>query len=132
MLAGSRFLVRAVGTPEIADRVVGGDRLTSVTPESIEDVVLHLAVVEVPVVDVGDLELATPRYLQLGQDSPDGLVVEIHARYREVAGRLFRFLDDPGDPVVAIELSYTQVAEVRPVALPGEHDPRPALLLAER
>src|SRR6266508_1066021 len=54
----SCLFVDAVGAHEVADRVVGLDRLAGVAPEPLENVVLHRPSVEVPVVDVSDLELS--------------------------------------------------------------------------
>ena len=53
-----RRLVDAVRPDEVDDLVVDLDRLAGVAPEAVDDVVLHLAAVDVGVVDVGDLQLA--------------------------------------------------------------------------
>src|SRR6266550_6621203 len=132
MTAGSRFLVCSIGADEVADGVVRLDRLPGVTPESAEHVVLQLGVVEVPVVDVRDLELAAPRRLELGQHPPYRIVVEVHAGHGEVAGRFLRLLDDPRDPAVAVELGHAQVPEVLGVRLLGEHDTRAPVLVVKR
>src|SRR5205823_7341376 len=54
-------LVRPVCTNEIVDLVVRVDRFTGVAPEPVEDVELHRALLDVPVVDVRDLELTAAR-----------------------------------------------------------------------
>src|SRR3712207_5162616 len=78
-------LVGPVDADEVVDLVVGGDRLAGVAPEPVEDVVLHGPALHVPVVDVGDLQLAPAGRLQGRDHVEDVLVVEV----------------DPGDHVVA-------------------------------
>src|SRR5206468_11542262 len=80
-------LVGAVDADEVVDLVVGVDRLAGVAPEPLEDVVLHATALDVPVVDVGDLQLAPARRLQGGDDVEDVLVVEVDAGDHVVAGR---------------------------------------------
>src|SRR5919108_1504197 len=79
-------LVRPVDADEVVDLVVGVDRLAGVAPEPLEDVVLHGAALDVPVVDVGDLQLAPARGLQGRDDVEDLLVVEVDAGDHVVAG----------------------------------------------
>src|SRR5713226_3907586 len=66
--------VGAVPAHVILNRVVGGDRLARVAPEAFQDVVLHQSVLDVPVVHVGDLELAAVPGLQLRQHLQHGFV----------------------------------------------------------
>src|SRR6266852_5691758 len=61
----SFLAVHPVATHEVVDRVVSLDGLARVTPEPIQHVVLHEPALDIPVVDVGDLELASTRRLQV-------------------------------------------------------------------
>src|SRR3984893_11575003 len=128
----SSLPVDTVGAHEVLDLVVGLHRLTGVAPEAFDYVVLDAAVVEVPVVDVRDLELSTTGRLQLGQNLPHGIVVEIDTGDGEFAGRIFRLLDDAFDAIGAVEVGHTEVAQVVTIGLMREHDPSPVLLLRER
>src|ERR1043166_2843996 len=115
---------------EVSDLVVGLDGFAGVAPKAFQDVVLHQTAFQIPVVDVGDLELAASRRLELRDYLPDRLVVEVNAGHREIAGRLGGLLMDAGDPAVAIELRDAEIAQVLTVALPREHDAcAPRLLL---
>src|SRR4030088_2782634 len=84
----SSLPVDAIGAHEVLHLVVRLHRLTSVAPETFDYVVLDAAVVEVPVVDVCDLELAATGGLQLGENLPNGLVIEIDAGDRKLARRI--------------------------------------------
>src|ERR1700681_774086 len=86
-----------VGAHEIVGCVVRRHGFARVAPEPLEDVVLHEAPFQVPVVDVGDLQLSTTRWLELGKDRPDRLVIEVHARHRVIARGLLWFFHDPLD-----------------------------------
>src|ERR687892_1051578 len=87
-------LVGPVDADEVVDLVVGVDRLAGVAPEALGDVVLHRPALDVPVVDVGDLQLAARGGLERRQELPDRLVVEVEARHGVRAGRRGRLLDD--------------------------------------
>src|SRR5919108_4715436 len=89
-------LVGSVGADEVVDLVVGVDRLAGVAPEAVEHVVLHHALGDEPVVDVGDLQLAAPGRHQVGDHLEDGLVVEVDAGDAEAARRVVGLLDDAG------------------------------------
>src|SRR5229473_8642101 len=54
----SRLQVGAVGADDVLNRVVRLHRFARVAPEAFQHVVLHKPAFDVPVVDVGDLELA--------------------------------------------------------------------------
>src|SRR6202521_4348035 len=94
---------------EVVGRVVRGHRFSRVSPEPFKDVVLHDATFQVPVVDIGDLQLPTTRWLELGEYRPDRLVVEVHAGHGIIARRVFRLFDDSLDPAASVELSYAQM-----------------------
>src|ERR687894_3269366 len=85
-------LIGPVNADEVVDLVVGVDRLAGVAPEPVEDVVLHGPALHVPVVDVGDLQLATAGRLEGRDHLEDVLVVEVdpgdHAVARRVVGLL--------------------------------------------
>src|ERR1700730_6762517 len=83
----SSLPVDAIRTHEVLHLAVGLHRLAGVAPETFDDVVLDATVVEVPVVHVSDLELSATGGLQLGQNLPHGLVVEVDAGDGELAGR---------------------------------------------
>ena len=85
--AVDHVVVRAVGADEVVDGVVRVDRLAGVAPEALEHVVLHRPLLDVPVVHVGDLELAAAGRLERRQHVPDGLVVEVDAGDRVLARR---------------------------------------------
>src|SRR5215211_6862791 len=118
-------LVGAVDADEVVDLVVGVDRLPGVAPEALEDVVLHAAPLDVPVVDVGDLQLAPARGLEGGDDVEDVLVVEVDAGDHVVAGRVVGLLEDADDPAVAVELGHAEVAQVGRVVDAGQDEAGP-------
>src|SRR6266704_5028424 len=90
----------AVG-PLLADHVVHlvvrAHGFARVAPETFEHIALHEPLLDVPVVHVGDLELATARRLERAQDLPHAVVVEVDAGHRELTRRRARLLDDAGD-----------------------------------
>src|SRR2546422_7188894 len=116
----------------IVDRVISLDRLAGVPPEAFQNVVLHQATFHIPVVDVGDLELASTRRLQARQHTPHGFVVEIRAGDRELAGWILRLFDDSLDALASVEVSDAEVPEVLAILLSRQHDARSGRLLAER
>src|SRR5215217_596338 len=118
-------LVGPVEADEVVDLVVGVDRLPGVAPEPLEDVVLHAAALDVPVVDVGDLQLAPARRLQGGDDLEDVLVVEVDAGDHVVAGRVVGLLEDADDPAVAVQLGDAEVAQVGRVVDAGQDEAGP-------
>src|SRR4029453_10314580 len=79
-------LIRPMDADEVVDLVVGVDGLSGVAPEPVQHVVLHLAALDVPVVDVGDLQLAAAGRPQRGDDLEDALVVEVNAGDHVVRG----------------------------------------------
>src|SRR5450759_1630050 len=107
-----RRLVHSVVAHEVVDRVIGVDRLTGVAPEALEHVVLHQAAIDVPVVDVGDLELVAVRRLQHGEHIPHRLVVAVDAGDGEIARWLLGFLDDAHDASGPVHLGDAEVLEV--------------------
>src|ERR671918_1760322 len=94
-------LVGPVDADEVVDLVVGVDRLAGVAPEAVEDVVFHEPALDVPVVHVGDLQLAPARRLEGRDHVVDVLVVEVDAGDHVAAGRVVRLLEDADDPAVA-------------------------------
>src|ERR1700675_2812903 len=87
--------------PDALDHlVVGVYGLTGVAPVAPEDVVLELAGTDVVVVDVGDLELAATRRLELRDHVEDVGLVAIEARDGEATWWIRRLLDDLRDPAV--------------------------------
>src|SRR3989441_980727 len=116
----------------IVDRVISLDRLAGVSPEAFQNVVFHQATFHIPVVDVGDLELAATRRLQARQPTPHGFVVEIRAGDRELAGWILRLFDDSLDALASVEVSNAEVPEVLAILLSRQHDARSGRLLAER
>src|SRR5579859_6234916 len=115
----------------VLHRVVGLDRLAGVAPEPAEDVVLHQALLDVPVVHVRDLQLATRGWLEVRYDVPHGAVIEVDAGDREIAGRILRLLDDALDARVAVHRGDAQMAKVAAVGLAPQHDPRAPGLAGE-
>src|SRR4029453_13564184 len=87
-------LVGPVDADEVVDLVVGVDRLAGVPPEPVQDVVLHQPALDVPVVDVGDLQLAPAGRLEGRDDVVDLLVVEEEAGTHDARGRGVGFLQD--------------------------------------
>src|SRR5258708_35303203 len=129
-----RCALIAVGplrTHHVVDLVVGLHRLARVAPETFEHVVLHQPLFEVPVVHVGDLELAAARRLERAQHLPHAVVVEVDAGHRQLARRAARLLHDARDAPVAVELGDAEALQVVDVAHLVENDSRAALLLAE-
>src|SRR5215218_1116452 len=124
-------VVGAVDADEVVDLVVGVDRLSGVAPEPLEDVVLHAAALDVPVVDVGDLQLAPARRLQGGDDVEDVLVVEVDAGDHVAARRVVGLLQDADDPAVAVQLGHAEVAHVGRVVHAGQDDAGPGGLSQE-
>src|SRR5215211_6139532 len=121
-------LVRPVHPDEVVDLVVGVDRLAGVAPEPVEDVVLHGPALDVPVVDVGDLQLAPAGRLEVGDDVEDLLVVEVDAGDHVAGGRVVGLLQDADDPALVVELGDAEVAQVGRVVDAGQDDPGPGLL----
>src|SRR5581483_6885230 len=115
---------------EVVHRVVAVDRLAGVAPESFEHVRLERAALGVPVVDVGDLELAAAGRLELRQELPDLLVVEVDAGHDIGTGRIGGLLDDANDPP-AVELGYAEMPEVLLLVDAREDDTRAPLLRLE-
>src|SRR5258708_21566272 len=72
-IAMSASIVGAVVAHMVLDGVVGGDRFAGVAPEALQHVVLHQALLDVPVVHVSDLELATAGPLQPRSHLPHGV-----------------------------------------------------------
>src|SRR5215207_2185772 len=121
-------LVGPVDADEVVDLVVGVDRLAGVAPEPVEDVVLHGPALHVPVVDVGDLQLAPAGRLQGRDHLEDLLVVEVDAGHHVARGRVVGLLQDADDPAVAVQLGDAEVAQVDRVVDPGQDDPGPGRL----
>src|SRR5438067_9536824 len=107
----SSVLVRAVLTHVVVDLVVGLDRLAGVTPEALDDVVLHPGLADVVVVHVGDLELTPSRRLQGRDDLEDVGRVEVDAGDAVRARGVRRLLDDLRHPSVAIQLGDAEVLQ---------------------
>src|SRR5450759_408833 len=83
----SSLPIHPVRPHEILHLVVRLHRLACVPPKALDYVVFDQVVVEIPVVHIGDLELAAARWLQLAEHAPHGLVIEIDTRDRELARR---------------------------------------------
>src|SRR5487761_139470 len=130
-IAKSFLPVDPVRPHEVLDLVVRLHRLAGVPPETLDDVVLDPAVVEVPVVYVSDLQLAAAGGLQLREHAPHGLVIKVDAGDCELAGRLIRLLDNVLDLPRAVEVGDAEVAQVLSVDLVGEHDSSSVCLLRE-
>src|SRR4029453_7140311 len=86
------------------------------------DVVLHAAALDVPVVDVGDLQLAPARRLQGGDDVEDVLVEEGGAGGHVVAGGVRGLLEDADDRAVLVQLGDAEVAQVGRVVDVGQDE----------
>src|SRR5712691_13364158 len=113
----SSLVVRAISTYEVVHRVIRLDGFPRVTPETIEHVVFHQPPLDIPVVDVCDLELAAARGLEVWDYLPDGVVVEIDARYCVGAWWIRGLFHDALDSPVAIQLGYAKVPEMLVIAL---------------
>src|SRR4029077_6725246 len=74
--------VGALPAHVVLDGVVGRDGFAGIAPEALQDVVLHQAVLDVPVVDVGDLELAPGRGRELRAHLPDRPIIDVDAAHR--------------------------------------------------
>src|SRR5262249_58530546 len=122
--------VGSVRADEVVDGVVRIDRLAGVAPEAVDDVVLHLALADVVVVHVGDLELPAARGHERLDDVEDIGVVEIDAGDGELARRRLRLLENALHTPVAGELRNAEMAKMLDVAFPREVDARTAFLLA--
>src|SRR5579859_1529429 len=131
-VATSGLPVRAVLAHVVLDRVVRGDGFAGVAPKALQDVVLHQPMLDVPVVDVGDLELAAGRRPEFRDHLPYGAVIEVDPGHREVAGGVGRLLDDALDSRCAVHLRDAEVVEVPAVLLAPEHHPCALGLLLER
>ena len=51
---------------EIVDGVIGVDRFPGIAPEPLENLILHLALGDEPVVDIRDLQLTAAGWLEPG------------------------------------------------------------------
>src|SRR4029453_18814704 len=121
-------LVGPVDADEVVDLVVGVDRLAGVAPEPVQDVVLHQPALDVPVVDVGDLQLAPGGGLEGRDDVVDLLVVEVDAGDHEARGRVVGLLQDAHDPVLVVQLGDAEVAQVDRVVDAGQDQAGPRRL----
>src|SRR5919204_1875433 len=120
--SGVSVLVRAVDADEVVDLVVGVDRLAGVAPEPLQHVVRHGAPLHVPVVHVGDLQLAPAGGLQ-GRDHLEHVgVVEVDAGDGVAGGGAVGLLVDADHAAVAVQLGHAEVGEVGGVVDAGEHD----------
>src|SRR5712692_1372272 len=128
----SSLVIRTVRAHEVVDGVVGIDGLPGVAPEAFEHVVLHETFLDVPVVDVGDLELAPARRLQVGQHVPDRFVIEVRAGDGELARWNLWLLHDALDAAAAVELRHAQMPEVLGIALVRQDDARSGRLPVKR
>src|SRR5919197_3388778 len=124
--------VDTVRSHEIVDRVVRVDRLARVSPEAIDDVVLHLVSLDVVVVHVRDLELAAAGRAQVGKDVEDASIVEVHAGDREAARWAVRLLDDAADAAAPVQVGDAEVAQVLLVLDARQQDAGAARLVVER
>src|SRR4029453_3205274 len=125
-----RSLVHAVLAHEVVDLLVGVDRLARVSPEPLDDLVLHRALLDVPVVHVRDLELATGGWRERRDVLEHSRVVEVEAGDGVLARRILGLLDDAHD-LVTVELRDAEVAQVVGILLPREHYSPPAFLAPE-
>src|SRR5215472_16158258 len=103
---------------EVVDPVVGVDGLPGVAPEPVYDVVLHQARTDEVVVDVRDLELASGRRLQRGDEIENRRVIAVDPGHRERARRRLRLLDDALHAAVPVELGNPQVTQMARVVQP--------------
>ena len=115
---------------EVVDLVVRVDRLAGVAPEAADDIRLHRAAADVPVVHVGDLELTTRGRRERRQEVPDLRVVEVDARHGEARRRCLRLLDDIGHPV-AVHHRNAEMAQMLVLRKLGKRDARTAFLALE-
>src|SRR5207253_3829615 len=97
---------------EVVDRVIGVDRLSGVAPKTVENLVFHGALLDVPVVDVGDLELAAPRGFERGDDVPDLGVVQVDPGHRVLARWIGRLLDDSCDPARWVDGRHSEMVKM--------------------
>jgi hypothetical protein len=92
-----------------------------VRPPAVHHAVAQVVPLDVPVVDVGDLELAARRRLEPLDDFEDARVVNVDAGHREAAPGLEGLLLDAGDAAV---LEHRD-AEALGIVNLGEQDARP-------
>ena len=129
-MLGGALLVGPIRPHEVVHGVVGVDGLACVAPEALDDVVLHRPLVDEPVVDVRDLQLAAAGRLQRRDHVPDRLVVEVHAGDGVLARRLLGLLQD-ADDALPVELRDAEMAEVLRFREPRQDDASAALLTLE-
>src|SRR5436190_6106185 len=96
--AGGSLAGQALLRPEDVATVEALER-ARVAPEPLELGPPEQAVLEVEVVDVGDLQLAAPRRLEPRDVVEDATVVEVETADGEIAPRLLGLLLDPRDPL---------------------------------
>ena len=110
--------------------VVRVDRLAGVAPVPLEDVELERPRADVMVVHVGDLELAAPGRLELGDDVEHVRLVAVEPGDGEESRRIVRLLDDFRDPSV-LDARHAQVAQVLRLPHVREEDAGARSLLPE-
>src|SRR5581483_2306806 len=128
--AAPRSPVDAPAAHEVVHLVVRVDRLACIAPESFHDVGLHQPATDIPVVHVGDLELAATGRLQRRKDLPHLRVVEVRAGDGVATRRRLRLLDDLLD-TVAVHACDAEVAQMLVLLDMGEHDARTGRLPRE-
>src|SRR5215469_3089164 len=125
-------LVGAACANEVIDRVIGVDGFACVTPEALDDVVLHLVLGAVMIVHVRDLHLAASGGLKSLDRVEDRIVVEIHACDRQRTWRVTWLFDDPANAIAIIALGTPKVPEMTPVIELREQDAGTRPLVHER
>ena len=116
--------VGAVLAHEVVHRVVRLDRLPGVAPEAFLDVVGHLALPDVVVVHVGDLELAAARGDEVADDVEHARLVAVDAGHAVLRGRMLGLLLDVRHPAVLPEDGHAEVAQVLGLGHLGQQDAR--------
>ena len=125
-----RLLVDAVRADEVDHLVVDLDRLAGVAPEAVDDVVLHIAAIDVGVIDVRDLELAPPGRLERLDDVEDAGVVHVDADHGVLRRGVLGLLTDVQNAAV-LDDRHAEVAQVLRILHLLEQHPCATLLTLE-
>src|SRR5579883_3362810 len=108
-LTGGRLLgARAVAM--LLDQIAGPDqriKSTGIGPPALEITEAHRALMDIGIVDVGDLELAARGWLERASLVENRLVIHIDAGHSVIRFRLLRFLFDAQD-AIAFDLGHSK------------------------
>src|SRR5580704_130825 len=117
--------VGAVLAHEIVHGVIGIDGLAGIAPEPLLYVVSHLPLVDVVIIDVGDLQFASSRRLKLTDDVEHAGFVTVNAGDAVLGSRDFGLLLDMHDSPVVTEDRDAEMTQVLGLAHRGEQDAGP-------